>query len=130
MADGAKPQSKCTEVQGIKLQYLEWGERNKPDLLLVHGWTSFASTWSTVAGYFCDRFHIVAPDLRGHGDSDKPQTGYRLRDFAEDIRRLIQNLELHKPAYVGHSWGGTIGTILASDAPDLVSRVFLEDPVY
>ena len=130
MAEIAKPQSKFTEVQGIKLHYLEWGERGKPDLLLVHGWTSFAWSWSTVAEYFCQRFHIVAPDLRGHGESDKPQTGYLLRDFTEDIRRLIENLELRKPAYVGHSWGGNIGTILASDAPDLISRAFLEDPVY
>ena len=74
MASGEKPQSKFTEVQGIKLHYLEWGETGKPDLLLVHGWTSFASSWSTVAEYFRGRFHIVAPDLRGHGDSDKPQT--------------------------------------------------------
>ena len=107
MADGAKAQSKFTEVQGIKLHYLEWGELGQPDLLLVHGWTSFAGSWSAVAEYFCGRFHIIAPDLRGHGDSDKPQTGYHLRDFAEDIRRLIQNLGLRKPAYVGHSWAAT-----------------------
>lgn len=130
MAGSAKPQSKFIEVQGIKLHYLEWGERGKPDLLLVHGWTSFAWSWSAVAEYFCRRFHIVAPDLRGHGESDKPQTGYRLRDFTEDVCQLMQNLELHKPAYVGHSWGGNIGTMLASDAPDLISRAFLEDPVY
>ena len=42
----------------------------------------------------------------------------------------IKNLELRKPAYVGHSWGGNIGTVLASDAPDLISRAFLEDPVF
>jgi pimeloyl-ACP methyl ester carboxylesterase len=68
-------QSKLTEVQGIKLHYLEWGEVGKPDLLLVHGWTGFALSWSTVAEYFQERLHIIAPDLRGHGDSDKPQTG-------------------------------------------------------
>ena len=88
------PQHKFTEVQGIKLHYLEWGEPGKPDLLLVHGWTNFSASWTAVAEYFHDRYHIVAPDLRGHGESDKPQTGYRLRDFAEDIRQLIKNLEL------------------------------------
>ncbi len=130
MAGGNKPESKFTEVQGIKLHYLEWGEIGKPDLLLVHGWTNFSYSWSTVAEYFQNRFHIIAPDLRGHGDSDKPQTGYRLRDFTEDIRRLIKNLGLRRPAYAGHSWGGNIGTILASDSSDLISRAFLEDPVY
>src|SRR6201988_355477 len=124
MASGEKPQSRFTEVQGIKLHYLEWGETGKPDLLLVHGWPSFASSWSTVAEYFCDRFHIIAPDLRGHGESDKPRTGYRLRDFTEDICGLIENLGLKKPAYVGPSWGGSIGTMLASDRPELISRAF------
>ena len=126
----SNPQRKFIEVQGIKLNYLEWGERGKPDLLLIHGWTSFAASWSAVAEHFQVRFHIIAPDLRGHGESDKPLTGYRLRDFAEDIRELIANLTLQKPAYVGHSWGGNIGTILASDSPGLISRAFLEDPVY
>lgn len=125
-----KPQNKFTEVQGIKLRYLEWGQTGNPDLLLVHGWTSFAPSWNAVAEFFQDRYHIIAPDLRGHGESDKPQTGYRLRDFAEDIRQLIKNLMLNKPAYVGHSWGGNIGTILASDSPEPISRAFLEDPVY
>ena len=97
MASGEKPRSKFTEVQGIKLHYLEWGETGKPDLLLVHAWTSFASSWSTVAEYFRGRFHIVAPDLRGHGESDKPQTGYRLRDFTEDVRRLIKTLTCTNP---------------------------------
>lgn len=130
MTENENPQSKFTEVQGIKLHYLEWGESGKPDLLLVHGWTSFAPSWSTVAENFQDRFHIIAPDLRGHGASDKPLTGYRLRDFAEDVCQLIKKLGLHKPAYVGHSWGGSIGTILGSDWPKLISRAFLEDPVY
>ena len=73
---------------------------------------------------------MVAPDLRGHGESDKPVTGYRLRDFAEDVHQLIANLKLERPAYAGHSWGGNIGTMLASDHPEDISRAFLEDPVY
>ena len=126
----SNPQSKVAEVQGIKLHYLEWGEVGKPDLLLVHGWTSFASSWNAVAEFFEGRYHIIAPDLRGHGESDKPHTGYCLRDFAEDLRQLIHNLGLNKPAYAGHSWGGAIGTYLASDSTLLISRAFLEDPVY
>ncbi|MDP9130065.1 MAG: alpha/beta hydrolase, partial [Candidatus Binatota bacterium] len=61
----AGAEHKFTEVQGIKLHYFEWGEAGKPDLLLVHGWTSFAASWTAVAEYFGDRYHIVAPDLRG-----------------------------------------------------------------
>lgn len=126
----ADPKSDFTEVQGIRLHYLEWGDPGHPDLLLVHGWTNFSLGWPRVVEHFADRYHIIAPDLRGHGKSDQPQTGYRLRDFAEDIHQLIGNLDLDRPAYVGHSWGGNIGTVMASDYPEDLSRAFLEDPVY
>lgn len=124
------PRSNFTEVQDIRLHYREWGDPASPDLLLVHGWTNYSLGWAGVAEYFASHYHIVAPDLRGHGESGKPQTGYRLRDFVEDVHELISNLKLERPAYVGHSWGGNIGTILASDHPEDISRAFLEDPVY
>ena len=124
------PRSGFTEVQGIRLHYREWGDPGAPDLLLVHGWTNYSLGWAEVAEHFAGRYHVVAPDLRGHGESDKPQTGYRLRDFAEDVHQFIANLGLERPAYAGHSWGGNIGTILASDHPGDISRAFLEDPVY
>ena len=124
------PRSGFTEVQGIRLHYREWGDPGAPDLLLVHGWTNYSLGWAGVAEHFAGRYHVVAPDLRGHGESDKPQTGYRLRDFVEDVHQLIANLGLERPAYAGHSWGGNIGTILASDHPEDISRAFLEDPVY
>lgn len=123
-------QSKFTQVQGIKMHYWEWGRQGNPDLLLVHGWTGFGASWEGVAQHFQDRYHIVAPDLRGHGESEKPQAGFMLRDFCEDIHQLIQGLSLRKPAFVGHSWGGNIGTYMASEYADDISRAFLEDPVY
>jgi pimeloyl-ACP methyl ester carboxylesterase len=55
------------------------GPAGNPDILLVHGWTSFASSWSNME-YFRDRYH-VSPPICGRGESDKPQTGYRLRDL-------------------------------------------------
>jgi pimeloyl-ACP methyl ester carboxylesterase len=124
------PQSKFTEVQGVRMHYLEWGDPGAPDVLLVHGWSGLSQAWSAVAESLQDRHHVIAPDHRGHGESDKPVTGYRLRDFVEDIHQLIQNLGLKRPAYVGHSWGGNIGTIMAADYPEDISRAFLEDPVY
>jgi pimeloyl-ACP methyl ester carboxylesterase len=125
-----KPNSKFTEVQGIKMHYLEWGDPGAPDVLLVHGWTGMGSAWAGVAESLKDRYHVIAPDHRGHGESDKPVTGYRLRDFVEDMRQLIKNLNLKRPAFVGHSWGGNIGTIMAADCADDIRCAFLEDPVY
>ena len=124
------PQSKFTNVNGLRMHYMEWGDPDAPDVLLVHGWTGTGQGWSAVAESLQDSYHVIAPDHRGHGESDKPMTGYRLRDFADDIHQLIQGLELKRPAYVGHSWGGNIGTMMAADYPDDISKAFLEDPVY
>ena len=119
-----------TEVQGLRMHYREWGDPAHPDLLLVHGWTGHGGNWDTVVAAFEDRYHIIAPDNRGHGETDKPQTGYHLRDFVTDLVELIDNLKLDRPAYVGHSWGGNIGTMMAATHPEAISRAFLEDPVY
>ena len=124
------PKSGFTEVNGLRLHYREWGDPAAPDVLLVHGWTGLSMAWSDVAEALQDTYHVVAPDNRGHGESDKPATGYMLRDFVDDLHQLIQNLCLKRPAYVGHSWGGNIGTFMAAEHPEDISRAFLEDPVY
>lgn len=124
------PVSKFVEVQGLRLHYLEWGDSASPDLLLVHGSGDNATTWTAIADALQDRYHIVAPDLRGHGRSTWPATGYQLSDFVQDLVEFIDRTELRRPAYVGHSWGGNIGTVLASDHPRLISAAVLEDPIY
>ncbi len=124
------PQSKFATVNGIRMHYLEWGAPGAPAVLLAHGWTGWAQSWSYVAEQLRDRYHIIAPDHRGHGESDKPETGYRLRDFVEDIHQLVNELGLKNPFYAGNSWGGCIGTILAADYPQDIAKAFLGDPVY
>lgn len=123
-------QSKFVRVSGINMHYLEWGEPGAPDVLLVHGWTGSAQGWNYVAEQIQDRYHVIAPDHRGHGESDKPETGYRLRDFAEDMHQLVGVLELKRPFLAGNSWGGCIGTIMAADHHQDISRAVLGEPVY
>ena len=94
-----KPQSKFTKVNGISMHYLEWGEPGAQDVLLGHGWSGWAESWSDVAEQIQEQYHVIAPDHRGHGDSDKPETGYLLRDFVEDLHQLIQ-VEAYSPFYV------------------------------
>ncbi|MCL0043985.1 alpha/beta hydrolase [Dehalococcoidia bacterium] len=115
-------QSKFIEINGINMHYLEWGEIGAPDILLVHGWTGLGASWASVAASLENNYHIIAPDNRGHGKSSKPVTGYRLRDFTEDIHQLINSLSLQQPALVGHSWGGAIGITMAADHPYDISK--------
>lgn len=117
-------------MNGIRIHYLEWGEADAPDVVLVHGWTGWAQNWSYVAEQLQGKYHVIAPDHRGHGESDKPETGYRLHDFAADIHQLISELELKRPLYAGNSWGGCIGTIMAANYPQDITKAVLGDPVY
>jgi pimeloyl-ACP methyl ester carboxylesterase len=87
-------QSKFVRVHGINIHYLEWGELGAPYVLLIHGWTGSAQGWTCVAEQIQERYHAIAPDHRGHWESDKLETGYRLRDFAEDVHQLVEALEL------------------------------------
>ncbi|MFL2640279.1 MAG: alpha/beta fold hydrolase [Dehalococcoidia bacterium] len=124
------PESKYIDVQDIKIHYLEWGNPKSPDLIMVHGWTNLSQSWAEIATALENDYHIIAPDNRGHGDSEKPGTGYYLQDFVQDTKEIIENLDLEKPTYIGHSWGANIGTMLAANHPNLISKAFLEDPVY
>ncbi len=123
-----KPQSKFVKVNGIRIHYLEWGEANDPDVVLIHGWSGSALNWSYIAERIHVQYHVIVPDHRGHGDSDKPETGYRLRDFAEDIHQLIGELGLRRPLYAGNSLGGCLGIIMAADYSEDISKAFLGDP--
>ena len=71
---------------------------------------------------------VIAVDLKGHGDSDRPARGYRLADQADEVSQLVQALELRAIRVMGHSWGGSISTLLASRAELPIVRVVLEDP--
>lgn len=122
-------QSKAVYANGIKIHYLEWGEATSPDLLLVHGWATTGIYWFDVAEGLSDRYHIIAPDNRGNGESEVPAGGYLLRDYAEDLRQLVRTLGLRRPFFAGNSWGANIGAFMAAEYPEEFSKVLLEDPI-
>lgn len=93
---------------GMKLHVRLW-QREKTPFLLVHGLSSNSLMWSLVAEKLADAGHYVAAvDLRGHGLSDKPATGYDFKTITADLRRLANQLQLDSPIVVGQSWGGNI----------------------
>ena len=85
---GVMPESKFADVQGLRMHYLEWGDSANPDLLLIHGWTGLGVAWTSVAEAFQDRYHIIAPDNRGHGQTDKPVTRLHAARFCDRRREL------------------------------------------
>src|SRR5690606_37695591 len=87
----ASPSSHNYFSQRLKLHYVEWGERDAPVLLMIHGMRDHCRNWDWVAKALCKDYRIIAPDLRGHGDSDWMIGGsYYFPDFVADINQLVK----------------------------------------
>ncbi len=128
MTQAVEPVSKYFVSQGLKLHYLDWGNTAAPTLVLVHGMRDHAHCWDWIARALCDRWHVVALDLRGHGDSDWSPDGayltpYHLLDFAA----LIDALGVEQIDIVAHSFGGNPTTRYAGMFPHRVRKLVLVD---
>lgn len=114
------------EHQGRLLSYQDLGPVDAPVVLLIHGMVSDSTTFSRAAEQLAERGHrVLAPDLLGHGDSDKPEDGYQLADFADSMAALLTELDAREVTVVGHSFGGAVAMQLAHDRPELVRRLVL-----
>jgi pimeloyl-ACP methyl ester carboxylesterase len=96
-----------------------------PALLLIHGVGDDSSTWNSVHSSLAQRFTVIAPDLLGHGASDKPRADYSLAAFANGMRDLLATLGIDRVTVVGHSLGGGIAAQFAYQYPQMVERVVL-----
>jgi pimeloyl-ACP methyl ester carboxylesterase len=99
-------------------------------LLLLHGWPEFWLTWQPVMTQLADRFTLYSPDLRGFGDSDKPEGLFGPDQQASDMLALMDALGLKQAGIVGHDVGGALMQPLARQAPDRIAGLFFFDFVY
>lgn len=111
------------DLDGIRLHYVTQGEGHL--LILLHGWPQTWFTWRKIMPALARQFRVVAPDLRGLGDSEKPTAGYDKRTVAGDIERLIEHLGRNSATVVGHDWGGPVAFRLALDHPKSVERLVI-----
>ncbi len=115
-------------VDGLRLRYLEWGQPRSEPIVLVHGFSSTADAWTRVGEVLGADYHVIAPDLRGHGQSDwDPQERYSDEQMAADVRVLVQQLGLPPFTLVGHSMGGAVAFTYAATYPQDVKRLIIED---
>jgi pimeloyl-ACP methyl ester carboxylesterase len=101
-----------------------------PPLLLLHGWPEFWLTWEPVMTRLADRYTLLAPDLRGFGDSDKPDGPFGPEQHAADMVALMDALGIEKAGVVGHDVGGAVMQPLARTAPQRLAGLFFFDFVY
>lgn len=96
-----------------------------PVLLLIHGIGDNSTAWNTVHSRLAQRFTVIAPDLLGHGQSDKPRADYSVAAYANGMRDLLSVLDIDKVTVVGHSLGGGVAMQFAYQFPQLVERLIL-----
>ena len=117
---------KSVTRDGGTLRYLDTGS-GEPALLFIHGWTCDHTHWRYQVPHFAKRHRVIAVDLRGHGESDKPDQDYTVDAFVDDIAWLLRELGVESPVVIGHSMGGTIAMNLARKHTGLVRAIVMID---
>jgi len=115
---------------GLEYHVLEWGTAAKAahSVVLLHGFLDLCWGWeATVDHGLSERFHVIAPDLRGHGDSDRVGAGgyYHFADYVADVSSLIDLVAGPRVSLVGHSMGGSVASYYAGTFPDRLERLAL-----
>lgn len=113
----------------IQLSYLEWNQGKEP-LLLLHGLADNALVWSDLGDYLAANYHIIAPDMRGHGESSKPESDYTFTSTIRDLEALMDYLGWKSTHVIGHSWSGKLACIWATKNPQRLKSMVLVDPIF
>jgi pimeloyl-ACP methyl ester carboxylesterase len=120
----AGPTSQSYISQRLRLHYADWGNPDAPPLILLHGGRDHCRNWDWVAEDLRADYHIIAPDLRGHGDSAWSESGdYSMGAFVYDLAQLIHQRHLAPVRIVAHSLGGNIALRYAGVFPETVSKL-------
>jgi esterase len=123
-----QPADRFVTVNGLRIHYMEWGTPGRPPLIMLHGIGRVARTFDHIAPHFADKYHVLAVDMRGHGDSAwDPKGAYLVEDYVKDIEGLAQQLRLRNIVIWGNSTGGRVAQVFAGMHPDLVAAVISED---
>lgn len=117
------------KANGIKLHYLDWGGEGEIILFLT-GLGNSAHIFDDLAPYFTDHFRVLGLTRRGHGQSDKPETGYDTGTLVEDIRQFLDLMGINRVTLVGHSLAGDEMTRFAGTYPTHVDKLIYLDAAY
>jgi pimeloyl-ACP methyl ester carboxylesterase len=120
--------SRQTVVQGLRFHFLEWGDPGAPPVLLLHGGNQSAHSWDLVSLHLADRFHVLALDQRGHGDSEWPRDqDSSVEAKAGDAEAFLADQGVVRPIVMGHSMGGHVTMRMAlSGAVDAKGIVLVD----
>lgn len=124
------PTSHSYFSQRLRLHYADWGNGDAPHMLLVHGVQDHCHSWDWFVDGFAERYHVLAPDLRGHGDSEWVRgSSYHHLDYVYDLDQLVRQRNLAPTVVVSHSMGGTLASLYAGVYPECVSALVIIEGV-
>jgi pimeloyl-ACP methyl ester carboxylesterase len=112
------------DIRGLLTHVQEWGEPSSPKLFILHGWMDCGATFKYMMPHLSDHFHVIAPDLRGFGETEKSPEGYWFPEYFADLEVLLSHYApTGRVNLAGHSMGGNIVLMYAGIQPDRVARV-------
>lgn len=120
-------QSHSADVNGVTLHYLQAGQGDASPVVLLHGYAETSHMWRPLMPQLAGRHVVIAPDLRGAGQSSKPEGGYDKKTLAQDIHALVKSLGYRKVKIVGHDIGLMVAYAYAAQYPDEVDSIVLMD---
>ena len=125
------PTSNTFISQRLRLHYVDWGNADKPPLLLIHGGRDHCRSWDWTAEALRDDWHVIALDHRGHGDSEWASDGnYRTMDMVYDVAQLVHQLGLAPVTIVSHSWGANVSLRYAGLFPEDVAKLVAIEGIF
>ena len=113
-------------ANGINLHFRDWGGSGR-SVVLLHGLASTCHIWDLVAPILAEDFAVIAVDQRGHGISDKPDSGYDFANVSRDLLGVIEARNMEKPIIVGHSWGADVALEFAVAYPGVAGGICFVD---
>ena len=124
-----EPKAGFFAVDGVRLQFLDWGGSG-PALVFLAGYANTPHFFDSIARAFTDRFRVLGLTRRAHGESDQPETGYEIPTLARDAVGLLDAVGIDCASFIGHSFAGAELCCLASDFPRCVEKLVFLDTLY
>lgn len=120
--------SEFVDIRGLRCHVRLWGRDGAPKLFLLHGWMDVSASFQFVVDELRHDWHVIAPDWRGFGLSQRTNQGYWFPDYIADLDALLEHYQPEAPAYVvGHSMGGNVANLYAGIRPERIGKLVLAE---
>ena len=128
MIESGEPIRRWDVVNGdVRISLSEYGDARKATVILIHGIGTRSDGWLPIIPALSASFRVITMDLRGHGRSGQPSSGYRHSDYAADLQAVIEDLSVAAPLLMGHSLGGIVALEWAIGHPDVAAAIVAEE---